>query len=43
LIKNAYDLGDGVIDTLEVLAKVSLVACEKEIQENYQTLVVPMK
>jgi aspartate racemase len=43
LIKNAYDLGDGVIDTLEVLAQASLVACEKEIKEEYRTLVVPIK
>ncbi len=43
LIKNAYDLGDGVIDTLEVLAKASLLACNKEIHKDYQTLVVPIK
>ena len=43
LIKNAYDLGDGVIDTLEVLAQASLVACEKEVLKEYQTLVVPIK
>jgi aspartate racemase len=43
LIKNAYDLGEGVIDTLEVLAQASLVACEKEIKEEYRTLVVPIK
>ncbi|MBO5098169.1 MAG: aspartate/glutamate racemase family protein [Agathobacter sp.] len=43
LIKNAYDLGNGVIDTLEVLAQASLVACEKEILKEYQTLVVPIK
>lgn len=43
LIKNAYDLGDGVIDTLEVLAKASILACEKEVNEEYRTLVVPIK
>jgi len=43
LIKNAYDLGNGVIDTLEVLAQASLLACEKEVLEEYQTLVVPIK
>lgn len=43
LLKNAYELGDGVIDTLEVLAQASLIACEKEILPNYQTLVAPLK
>lgn len=43
LIKNAYDLGEGVIDTLEVLAQASLLACEKEILEEYQTLVIPIQ
>lgn len=43
LMKKAYNLGDGVIDTLEVLAKASLMACQKEIHPNYQTLVVPLK
>lgn len=42
LIKKAYPLGDGVIDTLEVLAKASLVACEKAVAEEYGTLVMPV-
>ncbi len=33
LIKNAYEVGDGVVDTLEVLAKASIEACEKEIND----------
>lgn len=42
LIKKAYDLGDGVIDTLEVLAKKSLEMCHKEINENYEKLIIPV-
>lgn len=43
LIKKAYDLGDGVIDSLEVLAKEAVIACGKEINPEYETLVVPYK
>lgn len=41
LLKQAYDLGDGVIDTLEVLAKTAILKCEKEINPEYETLCVP--
>lgn len=43
LLKNAYELGDGVIDTLEVLARTSLLACGKEILLDYRNLVVLLK
>lgn len=43
LIKKAYDLGDGVIDTLEVLAKKSLEVCHKDINEKYEQLIIPIK
>lgn len=41
LLKKAYDLGDGVIDTLEVLAKKSIVTCGKEVNPEYEVLCVP--
>lgn len=43
LIKKAYDLGDGVIDSLEVLAKEAVLACGKEVNPEYETLVIPYK
>lgn len=42
LIKKAYDLGDGIIDTLEVLASASVLACNKELNPAYTTLVKPI-
>lgn len=41
LLKQAYDLGDGVIDTLEVLAKTSILKCGKEINPEFESLCVP--
>lgn len=43
VIKKAYNLGDGIIDTLEVLAQSALKACKKEINPQYYSLVVPLK
>ncbi len=41
LIKKAYDLGNGIIDSLEVLAKEAVITCGKEVNPEYETLVVP--
>lgn len=41
LLKKQYDLGEGVIDTLDVLAKTAITACGKEINPEYETLFVP--
>jgi len=41
LIKKAYDLGAGVLDALEVLAKESLLACKKEIRPEFEILFTP--
>lgn len=43
LIKKAYNLGDGVIDSLEVLAKEAVLTCGKEVNPEYETLVVPFR
>lgn len=43
LIKKAYNLGDGVIDSLEVLAKEAVLSCGKEVNPEYETLVVPIE
>jgi aspartate racemase len=41
LLKKQYPLGDGIIDALEVLAKESVLACGKQVKEEYQTLFTP--
>lgn len=38
LLKKEYDLGSGVVDTLEVLAQKALKACGKEIKPEYEKL-----
>jgi len=43
LLKKNYDLGPGVIDTLEVLAKHSVQRCGKEINPEYETIYVPIQ
>ncbi len=43
LLKKEYALGDGIIDTLEVLAKKALQICGKQVNKEYETLVVPCK
>lgn len=43
LLKKAYDLGDGVIDTLEVLAKKAILTCGKEVNPEYETLITVNK
>ena len=39
LIKKDYDIGDGYVDTLEVLAKYALKQCKKEVKEPYENLI----
>lgn len=38
LVKKAYDIGDGFIDAMEVLAKISVESCGKEVKPEYETL-----
>lgn len=38
LLKKEYDLGAGIVDTLEVLAKKALQICGKEVNVKYETL-----
>ena len=42
LLKKDNDLGDGILDALEVLAKESVLACGKNIKPEYQTLFNPI-
>jgi aspartate racemase len=41
LLKKQYPLGNGIIDALEVLAKESVLACGKQVKEEYHTLFTP--
>ncbi len=41
LLKKQYPLGTGVLDALEVLAKESVLACSKQVKEEYTTLFTP--
>lgn len=43
LLKKEYELGTGIIDTLDVLAKKSLQMCKKDIKENYKKIVIPIE
>lgn len=43
LLKKSYDLGSGVLDALEVLAKESVLACGKPIRKEYDELFIPFK
>lgn len=42
LLKKDHDLGDGVLDALEVLAKESILACGKSVKPQYNTLFIPI-
>ena len=42
LLKKNTDLGDGILDALEVLAKESVIACGKTVKPEYNTLFVPV-
>ena len=39
LIKKAYDIGPGFIDALEVLARLAVLACGKELNEAYECVI----
>ena len=43
LLKKEQDLGDGILDALEVLAKESVLACGKQVKPQYEELFVPFK
>lgn len=43
LLKKSYDLGSGVLDALEVLAKESVLACGKPVRKEYDQLFIPFK
>ena len=42
LLKKDNDLGDGILDALEVLAKESVLACGKTVKSEYATLFHPV-
>lgn len=41
LLKKENDLGNGILDALEVLARESVLACGKTVKPDYDTLFVP--
>ena len=41
LLKKQYDIKTGVIDAMEVLAKSSLIQCNKRVKPKYNKLFVP--
>lgn len=41
LLKKQYDIKTGVIDAMEVLAKSSLIQCNKKVKPKYNKLFVP--
>lgn len=43
LLKKGKDLGDGILDALEVLAKESVLACGKQVKPQYEELFIPFK
>jgi aspartate racemase len=43
LLKKGKDLGNGILDALEVLAKESVLACGKQVKPQYEELFVPFK
>jgi aspartate racemase len=43
LLKRDYDLGGGVLDVLDVLAKESVLACGKPVRKEYDQLFIPFK
>lgn len=42
LLKKAQDLGDGILDALEVLAKESVLACGKAVKPEFDRLFTPL-
>ena len=43
LLKKQQDLGQGILDALEVLAKESVLACGKQVKTEYDQLFTPFK
>ena len=43
LLKKQQDLGGGILDALEVLAKESVLACGKRVKAEYDQLFIPFK
>lgn len=43
VIKQDYDLGEGICDCMEVLARTSVLLCGKELNPQYETLFTPVK
>lgn len=43
LLKKQQDLGCGILDALEVLAKESVLACGKRVKPEYQELFIPFE
>lgn len=43
LLKKVQDLGDGVLDVLDVLAKESVLACGKPVKPEYDKLFIPIE
>ena len=42
LLKKQTDLGNGILDALEVLAKESVKACGKAVKPEYEVLFIPI-
>lgn len=42
LLKKEQDLGDGILDVLDVLAKESVLACGKPVKPEYDQLFIPV-
>jgi aspartate racemase len=42
VIKRDYDLGDGVLDAMEVLAKEAVKLCGKQVNPQYDKLFIPL-
>ncbi len=43
LLKKEQDLGDGILDALEVLARESVIACGKDVKPEFDQLFTPFK
>lgn len=42
LLKKTQDLGDGILDVLDVLAKESVLACGKPVKPDFEKLFIPV-
>ena len=41
LLKKEQPLGDGILDVLDVLAKESVLACDKPVKPEFDQLFIP--